>query len=131
MERQATGTTPYRYILNARIERAKIILATRTLSIAQVALAVGFSSQSHFSAAFRKHTGMSPRRFERKAPRVSDSTGVRFGSVADILALRSERQIIIGEQTSMLSTALLGSYAVSRPGPLERKFLFYAKRSAR
>jgi AraC family transcriptional regulator len=61
--KQSTGMTPHQYQLNRRIERAKELLADRTLSLASLSLVVGFSSQSHFSTAFRKITGTSPNRF--------------------------------------------------------------------
>jgi len=63
--KQATGTSPYQYILKERIERSKALLRVGNTSVAQVALSVGFSSQSHFAVAFRKHTSTSPRRFLR------------------------------------------------------------------
>lgn len=61
--RQSTGTSPHRFVLIRRIERAKILLLTTPLPIAQVALEVGFASQSHFGFAFRQTTGITPQRF--------------------------------------------------------------------
>jgi AraC family transcriptional regulator len=55
--------TPHQYQLYRRIERAKELLADRSLSLASLSVAVGFSSQSHFSTAFRKIAGTSPHRF--------------------------------------------------------------------
>lgn len=63
--KKAVGTTPYQYIVEARIEKAKEILLHGEQSIAETALEVGFSSQSHFSDSFRRVTGMSPRQFRR------------------------------------------------------------------
>jgi AraC family transcriptional regulator len=63
--KQATGTSPYRYILKERIERSKALLRMGNTPVAEVALSVGFSSQSHFADAFHKHTGTTPRRFLR------------------------------------------------------------------
>ena len=63
--KQATGTSPYQYILKERIERSKALLRMGNTSVAQVALSVGFSSQSHFADAFRKHTSTTPGRFLR------------------------------------------------------------------
>ena len=62
--KKAAGVTPYRYVLDARIHRAKEILTAGRFPIADVALAVGFSSQSHFSDTFRRVTGVSPRQFQ-------------------------------------------------------------------
>jgi AraC family transcriptional regulator len=61
--RKTFGTTPHQYILRERINYAKRLLATQPVSIADVALTVGFSTQSHFTAAFRRAVGVTPRRF--------------------------------------------------------------------
>jgi len=61
--RNTFGTTPHQYILRERIVQAKRLLVTRPLSIADVALTVGFGSQSHFTAAFRRAVGMTPRHY--------------------------------------------------------------------
>ena len=63
--KQAMGTSPYQYILKERIERSKALLKMGKASVAQVALSVGFSSQSHFADAFRKHTSTTPGKFVR------------------------------------------------------------------
>jgi AraC family transcriptional regulator len=56
------------YVRNLRIERATLQLAQTELSLAEIALAAGFSDQSHFSNLFRQRTGFSPSRF-REASR--------------------------------------------------------------
>jgi AraC family transcriptional regulator len=53
------GVTPYRYLRNKRIERAKLLLPNRYLSTTQVALMAGFSETS-FSAAFQRATKQRP-----------------------------------------------------------------------
>jgi len=47
---------PHRYHANRRIERAKQLLANRELSVTNIALDVGFSETSTFSAAFHRVT---------------------------------------------------------------------------
>ena len=64
--KQATGTSPYQYILKERIERSKSLLSMGNTSVAEVALSVGSSSQSHFADAFRRHTGTTPGKFLRR-----------------------------------------------------------------
>lgn len=59
------GRTPHRYIVDARINKAKTLLAEGKCLV-EVAGELGFSSQSHFSDVFRKETGMSPGRFRRQ-----------------------------------------------------------------
>ena len=62
--RTATGRAPYAFVLEQRVTRARSLLRT-TLSLAEVAHTVGFSSQSHFTTAFRKLTGLTPDAYRR------------------------------------------------------------------
>ncbi len=57
----ATGTSPHRYLILRRMERAKILLKVTKISIAEIAYQIGFASQSHFIAQFRKATGTTPK----------------------------------------------------------------------
>ena len=61
---RTTQATPYGWFLNWRIDRAKQLL-TGDVSLAEVALEVGFCSQSHFTEAFRQRVGVSPGRWRR------------------------------------------------------------------
>jgi AraC family transcriptional regulator len=61
--RQTLGMPPHRYHVRRRVERAKILLADRTVT--DVALAVGYAETSSFSSGFRRVTGMSPTEFRR------------------------------------------------------------------
>ena len=63
--RRAFGCTVGEYVRSLRIERAARQLADTDLALAEIALAAGFSDQSHFSNLFRRHTGLSPYRFRR------------------------------------------------------------------
>ena len=58
------GLTPYRWLLQERIIRAKILLAT-SMPMAEVAYSCGFSSQSHFCTTFKEVTGMTPSSYRR------------------------------------------------------------------
>jgi AraC family transcriptional regulator len=62
----ALGEPPHRYILNRRIERAKVLLTVPQLTIAEVAYQVGFANQSHFTAQFRKAIGLTPKQFRER-----------------------------------------------------------------
>lgn len=55
-----TGTTPYQFILDARVRRAQVMLKTTQRSAAEIAFDCGFSSQSHMSDVFRQRLGKSP-----------------------------------------------------------------------
>ena len=58
--RAATGLSPHQYVMTSRIGRARELLSGSDMPLAEVALAVGFSGQSHFSISFRKMTGTTP-----------------------------------------------------------------------
>lgn len=64
--RQTTGLAPYTWFLNWRIDRAKQILIKGNVPVVEIALDVGFCSQSHFTEAFRRRTGFSPGRWRAK-----------------------------------------------------------------
>jgi AraC family transcriptional regulator len=61
--KQSTGLAPHQYHLKCRVDRAKQLLFTRDLNIAEVASAVGFASQSHFNYHFKRMVGVSPKKF--------------------------------------------------------------------
>ncbi|NJD32681.1 MAG: helix-turn-helix transcriptional regulator [Gammaproteobacteria bacterium] len=63
--RLVTGTTPHHYILRARIGRARELLRMTSLSVAEIAAAVGFAGQSHFCTAFGRETGVTPTEYRR------------------------------------------------------------------
>ncbi|MGJ3245180.1 MAG: helix-turn-helix domain-containing protein [Elainellaceae cyanobacterium] len=61
--KQSLGTTPYQYLLQQRIERAKQFLKESDRSIMDIALSCGFNSHSHLSKQFRQLTGMTPKAY--------------------------------------------------------------------
>jgi AraC family transcriptional regulator len=65
--RQSTGTPPHRWLIERRVDRAKALLSTGDLNLAEIALACGFADQSHFTAAFRRGTGLTPGAYRREA----------------------------------------------------------------
>jgi AraC family transcriptional regulator len=54
------GTTIFDFFQCQRMEHAKYLLYEKGLSVTDVSLLLGYSSISHFSTAFKKHTGLKP-----------------------------------------------------------------------
>jgi AraC family transcriptional regulator len=63
--KQATGRTPHRYVIEQRIAKACTLLHDPHRSITDVSLAVGFSSQSHLTEAFRRYMKTTPAAYRR------------------------------------------------------------------
>lgn len=61
------GLTPYRYVIEKRIERAKELIARGSLPLSLVAAETGFKSSSHFSRTFTEIVGVTPRSFRLQA----------------------------------------------------------------
>jgi AraC family transcriptional regulator len=57
----STGLPPYKWLLKERIQRAQVLMAATATPIADIATMVGFADQSHFTKAFRRVTGTTPR----------------------------------------------------------------------
>jgi AraC-like DNA-binding protein len=73
--RAAAGCSPHEYLLLQRIECAKAALSEATMPLAEVALSVGFQTQSHFSTVFKRFTGETPGRWQRNVPLRARSDG--------------------------------------------------------
>jgi AraC family transcriptional regulator len=63
--RKSFGMSPYRWLLERRIDRGKALLATTDLPIADIAIQSGFSDQTAFTRAFGRLVGDSPGRWRR------------------------------------------------------------------
>ena len=82
--KQATGMTPHQYVIRCRLRRAMKLLTREALSLADVALEVGCSCQSHLTTLFRKHLGTTPGAF-----RVSAREGRQRGTYLAIARVAS------------------------------------------
>jgi AraC-like DNA-binding protein len=58
--KEVFGTTIFDFYQQQRMEHAKYLLYEKGLSVTDVSALLGYSSISHFSAAFKKHTGIKP-----------------------------------------------------------------------
>lgn len=62
--KQSTGLSPYKYILQQRINLAKKSLVQGNISIAEVALNCGFTHQSHLNRHFKSLVGTTPKKYK-------------------------------------------------------------------
>ena len=60
--KQAVGIGPQRYVMQRRLERAKLLIQRTNRPLASIAQEVGFLDQSHLTAAFRREVGITPGR---------------------------------------------------------------------
>jgi len=65
--RQSMGSSPHQWLLQRRVETAKALLRDRQIPLSEVAVACGFSDQSHFTRVFSRATGMSPGAWRQSA----------------------------------------------------------------
>jgi AraC family transcriptional regulator len=61
----AMGVPPHRYVSRRRLETARAMIATGRTSLSEIALECRFSSQSSFTRAFRRATGVTPAEYRR------------------------------------------------------------------
>lgn len=59
-----TGKTPLEYLISVRIERSKIFLRRKNISVTDIAEMCGFNSASHFSSCFMKCMGITPSMYQ-------------------------------------------------------------------
>jgi AraC family transcriptional regulator len=102
--RRSTGLPPHRYLLQRRIGRARELLATDCMSLAEIGYVLGFPSQAHFTTAFRKQVGTTPGAYRNSHP------GYGIAEESRNLPLESERRpaavaATIGGATRTLSLA--------------------------
>lgn len=68
------GTTAAAYVLNRRLEVAKTLVEQQQSSLGEIAYAAGFSSQGHFTAAFKARWGVTPGRLKRDGSDFSETS---------------------------------------------------------
>lgn len=62
--REATGSSPNQYLIQCRLQKAKELLM-KGLSVETVCRMTGYNNLSHFSRAFKRFAGMSPKQFQQ------------------------------------------------------------------
>jgi len=83
--RVATGLRPHEFLLRRRIRRSKELLRTSPMAIVEIAFAVGFQTQAHFTTVFKRFAGHSPRQW-RMANQVRAVQQTRAGSHSEMTA---------------------------------------------
>ncbi|CCM78805.1 GlxA family transcriptional regulator [Rhizobium mesoamericanum] len=63
------ATSPSRFYLELRLDRARLMILQSGMAIIDVAVACGFVSSSHFTKCYREHYGVSPNKMRLKGPR--------------------------------------------------------------
>jgi AraC family transcriptional regulator len=58
--KKISGVTPYRYLLEVRLQQAQLIVRNTSHPITDIAFACGFTSLEHFSTTYRKYFGKAP-----------------------------------------------------------------------
>ena len=79
----AAGCAPYRYLVNRRIEFAKVLLLATSESLASVSSKCGFKSKRQFAETFKRMVGVSPKHYQilrRSRKRASVSHGPEWES---------------------------------------------------
>ena len=64
--RDTFQATPHQYLIQRRIERAKVLLRSRRLSVTDVCFEVGFQSPGSFSSLFRRCVGDAPASYRKR-----------------------------------------------------------------
>jgi AraC family transcriptional regulator len=62
---RAMGMPPHQYVVRARMDKARTLLGEEMMSLAQVALRVGYVDPGQFASQFRKRTGLTPAQYRR------------------------------------------------------------------
>lgn len=73
--KELTGMPTSDFIRNIRLRQAAVLLREKDVNITQVAYAVGFVSQPHFSTVFKKLYGLSPKEYADAAKEPSEQHG--------------------------------------------------------
>jgi|GEM_PF-1947208 len=64
--RSVYGTTPYRYLRDLRLDRAREVLLSGEMNVTEAAYEAGYNCMSFFSKSFRERFGLSPSQCRRK-----------------------------------------------------------------
>jgi AraC-like DNA-binding protein len=80
------GIAPLTYLLNLRMRFAEHALREGSMSVSELGLSLGYSSESAFSNAFKRTTGMAPKRYRSIFARMDRSSSHQDQAPARISA---------------------------------------------
>lgn len=86
--RAATGMRPHSYVTRRRIDVAKKLLAESGNTIVDIALSVGFQTQSHFTTVFKRIEGVTPHRWRELL--IAEASSPQFHSQEQQCRIRVE-----------------------------------------
>ena len=64
---QTTGRSFINYLTSLRIDRAKELLTSTNMKLADIALSVGYNEPNYFSHVFRKTVGITPKEYRNQS----------------------------------------------------------------
>jgi transcriptional regulator GlxA family with amidase domain len=63
--KRSEGVTPHDYLVQCRVRRAQELMTGTDLPLSEIAVACGFSDQSHYTRQFRARVGITPSRYRQ------------------------------------------------------------------
>lgn len=79
--KELTGVSSGNFIRNIKMEQASVLLKNKKMNISQVAYAVGFSNQTHFSTTFKKFYGMSPSEYISQSSNIANKESGNYNDM--------------------------------------------------
>lgn len=64
--KKLVGVTPYQYLIDKRLEQAKLLLSQPNANIGAIAYDLGFNDQSHFTRTFKGHFDLTPKQYQKQ-----------------------------------------------------------------
>jgi len=92
--RSATGASLIDYLTGIRVDRAATLLRQTELSLQQIAASVGYADVSYFIRLFRRHTGVTPKRYQAESRSAAARPYRPILKLRSSLAARSMRRYI-------------------------------------
>jgi AraC-like DNA-binding protein len=78
--RDVTGRSPYQFLKEMRLDRARELLADGNLTVTRISKEVGYASVSHFISEFRGRFGMTPRTYSDVRALPGELNGAGMGN---------------------------------------------------